>query len=333
MAAKMILVQDDAFVPYPKRRDIRLERALLPRSFSFWQWRWHLSEVLDELCSLVAFQTHLCRWWWVQTEFLEFLDHREEHDYNVRTAYQRIDGKSPVSLASNVPLYKPSYSARMEVRRSLRFAKRNPFPFNRLMSDERIQWLLTYPGVGDYILSFLDPDWWTTCKFLVEPRSYGVSHCLPDWFAVRVHKAQTKWTIDDWCNCSWYHRVQFNTALDICNKAMATIPSCTTDDLRLLGVTKGEFYHGNLLSPAWYIALYLVNKFGADPVPEAYQTAEMRSRHLYWEHHSVTEFPPGSWQLKSGWACDYTPLREMKRRAFHLYTLQELPVLCVFSDR
>jgi len=66
----------------------------------------------------------------------------------------------------------------------------------RCMDDEMIRYLITTCGLGDYILSFLDPGWFADVQ--CEPKSWSLqqSHCIPEWFCLQMVKARRLYVME-----------------------------------------------------------------------------------------------------------------------------------------
>jgi len=291
----------DGFVPYPKRQNARLARDVFPHSADFWRWRWDFSEVLDEFCTLIAFQSHFSRWYCVGTELLEMIDHREEHDFNVQTVYQRRRGKSYVSKATYVPHWASSCSNMLEMRRARRFAKRNPLRGDKMMGDDRIQWLLQTKGLGDHILKFLKPEWWTGLEYLVEPLSYGVTHCLPDWFAKQLHGLQTRYKLENVCNSFWHFLMQVDTAVTMSLNSGESSPRNHRLNAMACNIS--------ITTASWYIAEYMLQSsdlWTLTVFPGDSWEGCPHYVHWAWQHHETSVYNMGRhWQFQARWGMGF----------------------------
>jgi hypothetical protein len=306
----------DGFIPFPKRTAVQLGRDLFPRSSDFWRWRWDFSQVLDEFSALIAFQAHLKQMWEVRNEWHDLLDHRLEHEEAVGCVYMPWlqDERGPLPVPTSYTStkcpecdspgprnprvhWRRCYNMMIEMRRARRKVRQRP-P-GKMMSDERIQWLTTCPYLGDYLLSFISPHWFICDSYLVEPRSYGVSHCLPDWFALETHHLQTRCRIDYICHAAWGTHLRFNTALCVAMSIAESYPGdgmYTYAELRAETALRGI----DTTTAVCQKALYLVDKHGVSDVNVFHAHRQSSRSELAWTKESLGFFRRTALQIK-GW--------------------------------
>jgi hypothetical protein len=138
-------------------------------------------------------------WLEVMFELLTLFHHRAVQDINIQLSYSSMaDGKYPphTHWGDTTSLIVCS----RERRKAVRHAKRNPLGVGRVMTDRNIRFLCIYPGIGQHLLSFMDPKWFVGCAFdtsdwYIRPKL----HVLPRLFTIRQKFFNIRVLLSEFC--------------------------------------------------------------------------------------------------------------------------------------
>lgn len=134
----------------------------------------------------------------VMNELVQLFAHRAAYRNNVYWSYVGIRSRPR-------PQWTPPFHVNGNIRRSIRFAARNP---PKMMSDKNIRFLLETPGLGKQLLEYISPEWFANVT--VDPPSWGrhATTWLPEEFVRRCKKFTTLNKLHVMCGQFWNYYLE-----------------------------------------------------------------------------------------------------------------------------